>query len=75
MIVNTLCVKKKECLINHNADIYSVELCLANSYGKYVGDDLDNINFHSFLIYLNGSIGGVCDLKKKNLWNDATSRT
>ena len=58
--------KKEKCIINYNDNLYDLELCIANSYGKYVSDTLHIHNdFHSFLIYQNGSIGGVCNFKKK----------
>lgn len=54
--------KKEKCIFNSTI----VELCIANSYGKYVNDETnESILYNPFLKYENGNIAGVCHLNKK----------
>ena len=62
-----ICKKEKVDVVYYDVP-HKVELCIANSYGKYIhdeGDFAENSNYRPFLKYEDGSIAGVCDFKKK----------
>mgnify|MGYP001180123412 CR=1 FL=1 len=62
----TFVCKKEKCIVNYNNKLTNIDLCIANSYGKYISDNgFMNLRYHPFIIYENGGIGGVCDLEKK----------
>ena len=62
----TFVCKKENCIVNYGNIKSNIQLCIANSYGKYVTDnEFNNTKFNPFILYENGSIGGVCDLEKK----------
>lgn len=62
-----VCRKEKLDVIYYDIP-HKVELCIANSYGKYIhndGDFNEDTVYRPFLKYQDGSIAGVCDFKKK----------
>ena len=62
----TFVCKKEKCIVNYNNKLINIDLCIANSYGKYISDNgFMNLKYHPFIMYENGGIGGVCDLEKK----------
>lgn len=62
----TFVCKKENCIINYNNKQTKVQLCIANSYGKYIHGLLSEcLQYHPFLKYENGNIAGICDLNKK----------
>ncbi len=62
----TFVCKKEKCIVSYNNKFTNIDLCLANSYGKYISDNgFMNLKYHPFIMYENGGIGGVCDLEKK----------
>tara|TARA_B100000035_G_scaffold109341_1_gene92813 strand:- start:6031 stop:8163 length:2133 start_codon:yes stop_codon:yes gene_type:complete len=63
---NQFICDRVECNISYKNINYDTTLCIANSYGKYIKDEkYYNPQFHSFLKYKNGEVGGVCDIENK----------
>ena len=60
--------KKVQCIVNNKGKNEVTELCIANSYGKYVNPSFDDDNYKIFLKYndpyING-IAGICDSNYK----------
>ena len=59
--------KKEKGIVNYGNNINcKVDLCIANSYGKYIIENDVQYPYHSFILYENDdNIAGVCDLEKK----------
>jgi len=66
--------KKVKCDIFYKNLNESTELYIANSYGKYMNDEVLSDDHCYFVKYDDNTIGGVCNMKKKNIWDDASSR-
>ena len=60
--------KKVQCIVDNKDKHHVTELCIANSYGKYVNTSFDHDNYKIFLKYndpyING-IAGICDSNYK----------
>ena len=60
--------KKVQCIVDNKGKHHVTELCIANSYGKYVNPSFDHDKYKIFLKYndpyING-IAGICDSKYK----------
>ena len=64
----TFVCKKEKVNVIYHAVPHEVELCIANSYGKYIhndGDFNEDSDYKPFLKYEDGSIAGVFNYKKK----------
>tara|TARA_B100000123_G_scaffold271199_1_gene250496 strand:+ start:1569 stop:3722 length:2154 start_codon:yes stop_codon:yes gene_type:complete len=59
--------KKVKCRVKYNSKELYTELCIANSYGRYINNDEQGTNnkFQYFLTYENGEVAGVCDYNDK----------
>ena len=60
--------KKVQCIVDNKGKHHVTELCIANSYGKYVNPSFDHDKYKIFLKYndpyING-IAGICDSNYK----------
>ena len=60
---------KEKCIVKYNGNKITVELCKANSYGRYVYTSLNNDEsankYDKFLLYSKGEVAGVCDHDNK----------
>jgi phosphoribosylformylglycinamidine synthase len=60
--------KKVQCIVDNKGKHHVTELCIANSYGKYVNPSFDDDHYKVFLKYndpyING-IAGICDSNYK----------